>query len=131
MTPVAESTTSTISEPGAKRLSATTKETLPEPKRLKVLPPSPSSTASSLKSQLAERRKKLAELHKNHRQEAETLATIQRKIEPYEQRMVEELERINQEITEEETALKEAVERRSHFEKVLQEFEDSQDDAQN
>ncbi|EMD91047.1 hypothetical protein COCC4DRAFT_136632 [Bipolaris maydis ATCC 48331] len=119
------------SEPGAKRLSATTKETLPEPKRLKVLPPSPSSTASSLKSQLAERRKKLAELHKNHRQEAETLATIQRKIEPYEQRMVEELERINQEITEEETALKEAVERRSHFEKVLQEFEDSQDDAQN
>ncbi|EUC36805.1 hypothetical protein COCCADRAFT_33810 [Bipolaris zeicola 26-R-13] len=117
------------SKPGDKRPSATINETLPEAKRPKVLPPSPSLNANSLKSQLAERRKKLAELHKNHRQEAETLATIQRKIEPYEQRMMEELERIDQAITEEETALKEVVERRSHFEKVLQEFEDGQDDA--
>ncbi|EUC41957.1 hypothetical protein COCMIDRAFT_104827 [Bipolaris oryzae ATCC 44560] len=117
------------SEPGTKRPSETINETLPESKRPKVLPPPPSLATNSLKSQLAERRKKLAELHKNHRQEAETLATIQRKIEPYEQRMMEELECINQAITEEETALEEVVERRSHFEKVLQEFEDGQDDA--
>lgn len=129
MTSVVERTISTASKPGDKRPSATINETLPEAKRPKVLPPSPSLNANSLKSQLAERRKKLAELHKNHRQEAETLATIQRKIEPYEQRMMEELERIDQAITEEETALKEVVERRSHFEKVLQEFEDGQDDA--
>jgi len=119
----------------AKRTSSTTNGiTPPEPKRTMLTPtPTPpiaqpvvprSSTPKtvSIERQLADQRKKLDDVRKRRAETAEKQAEIDAQMGPYKQRMAEELDRLNREMLEEESAYTEEAEHYSASIEVLEEF---------
>ncbi|CAI9635291.1 hypothetical protein GT037_007736 [Alternaria burnsii] len=121
-----------------KRQISTTNSATSEPKRTKAVltPPapfiepivpstprrSPTPKPISIERQLADQRKKLEELRKKRSDTAHKQAVIDKEMIPYKQRMVEELDRLHQMMTEEEKAYAEETEHYSASIGILQAF---------
>ncbi|CAN9391309.1 unnamed protein product [Alternaria sp. RS040] len=121
-----------------KRQISTTNSATSEPKRTKAVltPPapfiepivpstprrSPTPKPISIERQLADQRKKLEELRKKRSDTAHKQAVIDKEMIPYKQRMVEELDRLHQMMTEEEKAYAEETKHYSASIEILQAF---------
>ncbi|KAI4941817.1 hypothetical protein J4E86_010328 [Alternaria arbusti] len=119
----------------AKRSSTTTNGiTPPEPKRTMptptpmlpiaqpVVPRSSTPKTLSIERQLADQRKNLEDMRKRRAETATKQVEIDAQMGPYKQRMAEELDRLNREMLEEESAYTEEAEHYSASVEVLQEF---------
>ncbi|KAH7391789.1 hypothetical protein BKA66DRAFT_487980 [Pyrenochaeta sp. MPI-SDFR-AT-0127] len=121
-----------------KRSNAFDLSTSPEPKRAKIViaPPAPSilttvpqlhtipSTLSPMpiERQVAEQRMKLHVLREKRLETARKQSTIDKQLEPFQQRMMEELERLKQELMDEEDAYTKDEDRYSASVEMLAEF---------
>lgn len=121
-----------------KRPTAPTNRTSPEFKRAKIVPApstpsappmfsrgttgSPSPKPLSIERQVAEQRKKLDDLRKKRLQMAKKQKTIDKQMEPFKQRMAEELARLNEEMMAEESAYTEEEQHLSASVEMLAEF---------
>ncbi|KAG9196325.1 hypothetical protein G6011_01446 [Alternaria panax] len=108
----------------AKRNSPITNDTMPKPKRTKVA----AEHLSPSIQPLADQRKKLDEMRKKRSETAQKQVAIDKKMGPDKQRMAEELDRLNQEMMEEESANTEEVEHYSTSVEILQEFRKAEGD---
>jgi hypothetical protein len=119
----AEPSTSTFTTPDAKR--ARTTETLPTPTTPTILsrisPGTPSPRPFSIERKVAEQRKKLESLRLKRIETAKKQVALDKKMEPYKQRLAEELERLDKEMMEEEAA---AAEDDEHFNASVEMYEE-------
>lgn len=122
----------------ARRHSTATDGEMPDPKRSKTgtthRPPStqlaiartplrsPTLKIMSIERQLADQRKRLEEIRKKRIETAQKQAVIDEQMRPYKQRMAEELDRLNQEMMDEESAYTEEAEHYSASSELLKDF---------
>jgi hypothetical protein len=119
----AEPSTSTSTNLDAKR--AKTTETPPTPTTptipSRIPPGTPSPRPFSIERKVAEQRKKLESLRLKRIETAKKQVALDKKMEPYKQRLAEELERLNKEMMEEEAA---AAEDDEHFNASVEMYEE-------
>jgi hypothetical protein len=121
-----------------KRPADVSSTTDPDPKRPKTMqiPTMPTATPRaisasssphpiSIELQVVEQRKRLEAVRKEREEMAQKQKNLDQEIEPYKQRMADVLEKINQEMAAEETALAEEKQRFCESTKILNEFKNS------
>jgi hypothetical protein len=121
-----------------KRPADVSSTTDPDPKRPKTMqiPTMPTATPRaisasssphpiSIELQVVEQRKRLEAVRKEREEMAQKQKNLDQEIEPYKQRMADVLEKVNQEMAAEETALAEEKQRFCASTKILNEFKNS------
>jgi hypothetical protein len=121
-----------------KRPADVSSTTDPDPKRLKTMqiPTMPTATPRAISAspsphpiaielQVAEQRKRLEAIRKEREEMAQKQKNLEQQIEPYKQRMADELEKLTREMAAEETALAEEKQRFCASTAILDEFKNN------
>jgi hypothetical protein len=122
----AEPTDSTTLEAKRTKISETP-PTPTTPTMVSCIPPgTPSPRPLSIERKVAEQRRKLEVLRQKRFETAKKQEEVDKKMEPYKKRMAEELERLNQEMMDEEAAAAEDEEHLNASVQLWEEFEQAQ-----